>query len=78
MSNAKPYSAGSSKDAWWADPRVSDYLFMCSRMSLGLPACPGIYGLYQGGGPKAVHYGVAAGGLERRGPRTDPPRRSST
>ncbi|HEY5532491.1 MAG TPA: hypothetical protein VIK22_10900, partial [Candidatus Anoxymicrobiaceae bacterium] len=58
MSNAKPDSSGSSKDAWWADPRVSDYLMMFTYVVGGAGIALGIYGLTRGGGPKAVHYAL--------------------
>lgn len=58
MSYAKPDSIGSSKDAWWADPKVSNYLMMSTYALGGAGIALGIYGLTRGGGPKAVHYAL--------------------
>ena len=58
MSDAMPASSESSKDSWWTDPKVSAYLMIFTYIVGGAGIALGIYGLTQGGGPKAVHYAL--------------------
>lgn len=58
MSDATTATSVGSKDSWWDDPRVSTYLMILTYVVGGAGIALGIYGLTQGGGPKAVHYAV--------------------
>ena len=58
MSDAKPESGESSRNAWWADSKVSGYLMTLTYVLGGAGIALGIYGLTEGGGPTAVHYAL--------------------
>jgi len=58
MSDAKRGSNESSREAWWAGPKVSGYLMMLTYALGGAGIALGIYGLTAGGGPKALHYAL--------------------
>jgi len=58
MSDATLESGKKATDAWWADPKVSNYLMILTYVFGGAGIALGISGLTQGGGPKAVHYAL--------------------